>query len=229
MQQAHLIPGFILHRRSYSETSLILEVFTREYGRLGLMARGARRRSGRNPTPMEPFQVLLLSWRGRGELPTLGGCEPNGPPIRLTGNQLVSGLYLNELIVRLLQRGDAHPELFDNYAHTLARLAGPADTESLLRSFEVRLMEAVGYALELQEEVGTGQPVSAQRRYRYDPEAGPRPADGSDTIGGDTLIALARDEGLSQEQRREAKRLMRGLLNGLLDGRPLNSRKLWRR
>lgn len=178
---------------------------------------------------MEPFQPLLLSWRGRGELPTLTACEPDGPPTTLTGNRLVSGLYLNELIVRLLQRGDPHSQLWTTYARTLAGLGKCEDPEVLLRSFELRLMEAVGYALELHQEVGTGQPVRPDQRYRYDPEAGPRPADGHGTVSGATLLALGANADMTSEQRTEAKRLMRGLLNALLEGRPLVSRQLWRR
>ncbi|BCX81524.1 DNA repair protein RecO [Methylomarinovum caldicuralii] len=216
--------GFVLRRRPWRETSLWLEAFTREAGKVALIARGARRRK-RAPIALEPFQPLALRWRGRGEPATLTAAEAAGPPLRLDGTGLYCGFYLNELLSRLLARDDPHPALFDVYLETLKALAG-GEVERPLRRFELRLLGEIGYAPLLDHEVEYARPVVAAARYRYLPDQGPV-ADPAGWLQGRTLLALARDALDDGEVRRQAKRLLRLLLDHRLQGRPLQSRRLF--
>ncbi len=223
--------AFVLHRRPYRNTSLLLEAFSRKRGRVGLVARGARR--GRAPLAgvLQPFVPVLLSWRGQGELATLTDAEAAGPPLLPPGDGLISGFYLNELLVRLLHRGDAHSGLFDVYRQTLALLAGGEDEEAVLRRFERLLLQEIGYGLQLEHEADSGAPVDPETRYDYLPERGPLPLQGEPRgvpVHGATLLALARDACVDDRCRREAKRLMRAALAVHLGDRPLKSRELYR-
>ncbi len=118
-----LQPAYVLHHRPYRDSSLLLEIFTPDHGRVGLAARGARSPKSRLYGVLQPFQPLLISWVGRGELATLSGAEASGPPQRLQGKSVISGFYINELLLRLLHRHDPHAALFDGYARTLPLLA----------------------------------------------------------------------------------------------------------
>ncbi len=230
---ASLEEAFVLHARPYRDTSLLLEVFSREQGRVGLVARGARSGRKRLAEQLQPFAPLLLSWRGQGELATLTGAEPAGPALLPATGGLFSGFYLNEMLIRLLHRGDPHPRLFDVYRQTLALLGQGTDEEAVLRRFERLLLQEIGYGLQLEREAGSGAPVAPGRLYDYLPEQGPVPAGEGASRGvrvhGRTLLALARDGELDAEGRREAKRLMRAALAVHLGDRPLQSRELYRR
>ena len=165
--------AYVLHARPYRETSLLLECLTRDHGRLGVVARGVRgERAKLRRAQLEPFQPLALDLLLRGELAALAGAETVGMPLRLTGDQGLAGLYLNELVVRLTVRQDAQPALFDAYARTLARLAAGEPTGWTLRRFERDLLEATGYGLQLRHEADGGEPLQAQAHYRYDVEQG---------------------------------------------------------
>ena len=227
MAGSGLHTAYILHRTPYRETSLLVEAFTAESGRVGLVARGARRRRGAG-APLEPFIPLLLSWGGRGELGTLTSAEPRSGPQALPGRRVLSGFYLNELLLRLLQRHDPCPELFAAYEETLLRLC--TDDEAwTLRRFEIQLLEALGYGLNL---VGTidGEPVQSASRYCYHLERGPAPAsgDGGLLVHGETLLTLASEGEPSVRTLVEAKRLLRAALALYLGDRPLRSRELFR-
>ncbi|HHC71559.1 MAG TPA: DNA repair protein RecO [Thiotrichales bacterium] len=225
-----LHPVWVLHARPWRESSLLLELFSARHGRVGVVARGARGARGRGRL-LQPFRPLLASWGGRGELGTLGGVEEAGPAPRLEGHALVSGLYLNELLVRFLHRNDPHSRLFGLYGATLEALAGGEALEPLLRRFELRLLEEVGYGLELEHEAGDrAAPLRAGRRYDYRPEIGPVPLEGEPAgvaVEGGTLQALARGELEDPGVLREAKRLMRHLIRHHLGGRELRSRQLF--
>lgn len=219
--------GYVLHRRAYRETSLLVEAFTAGHGRVGLVARGGRR--GRWQALLQPFQPLLLSWSGRGELRSLAGAEADGVPPILAGRLLFSGFYLNELLLRLLQREDPHPELFARYGETLARL--PGDEAWALRLFECDLLREVGYGLALEQDAG-GEPLEPEALYDYRIEEGPvrqTVAPGRFTIHGETLLALAGCAPMEARARQESKRLLRGVLALYLGDRPLESRALYRR
>lgn len=230
-------PGYVLHSRPWRETSLIVETFTPEHGRVGLVARGVRRARSRFRGLLLPFHLLLLSWSGRGELPTLTGADTEGPIRTLRGRALFSGFYLNELLLKLLPRNDAHPELFDDYRYTLAALDGNGALDAALRTFEKRLLDALGYGPTLDRAADTGTPVSPDRHYRYVPQRGPvedagdAGAEEGPMVSGRTLLALAGgrlgegDEG----ERTEARRLMRAILAPHLGPRPLGSRQLFMR
>jgi DNA repair protein RecO (recombination protein O) len=225
-------PAFVLHTRDYRETSLIVEVFTRHYGRLGLIAKGAKRPKSGQRGVLRPFQPLLVSWMGKGELATLTGTEAAGASLGLTGQSMFCGFYVNELLMRLLHRHDAHENLFDVYGSTLRELKDDPGGERTLRLFEKHLLRELGYALILDREAGSSRPISPDCIYRYDPERGPVPAgEGRDgvQVRGATLLAL--DEGTlaDPDDLRELKHLMRSVLAVHLGGKPLHSRRLFHR
>lgn len=229
-----LTPALVLHSRSYRETSLLLEVFSREAGRIGAVARGARRPGARLRGVLRPFQALLVSWSGRGELATVTGAEPQGAPFLVSGEKLASGFYLNELLLRLLARWDPHPPLFDVYVDTLARLRDTAENaEAVLRTFERALLRELGYGLTLEREAGDGPPVRPERLYYYRLEVGPEreSAGASDAVPvhGETLLALAAGRLEDKRSLKEAKRLTRAALSRYLGGRPLASRRIWKK
>jgi DNA repair protein RecO (recombination protein O) len=228
-----LHPGVVLHRRPYRETSLLLEVFTAEHGRLGAVARGGRSPRASQAALLQPFRPLLLSWTGRHELLTLTAVEPSGRPYPLHGRALLSGLYLNELVLRLVQRADAHPPLYDAYLKALQSLADSGLEEPVLRLFEKHLLQALGYALVLEAEAGSGRPLREDERYRYQPDAGPVPeavaAGAGVPVSGRALLALAREDLSADTDLRELKALMRTVLGQYLGERPLLTRQLFRR
>ncbi|ABI56698.1 DNA repair protein RecO [Alkalilimnicola ehrlichii MLHE-1] len=221
-------PAWVLHRRPWSESSLIVELFSRDFGRIGAVARGGRN-SRRWRGLLEPFSPVLASWQGRGELRSLVAAEPDGARPALAGAALASGFYLNELLLRLLRRDDPHPELHPLYGDTLNRLPD----EAALRGFECRLLEALGYGLLLLEDMG-GEPVHGEAHYRYHLEHGPErlaavPEAGEGLlVRGRTLLALAGREALAGPSLPEARRLMRAALSLYLGDRPLQSRALYR-
>jgi DNA repair protein RecO (recombination protein O) len=189
-------PAYVLHSRPYRETSLLLECLTRDHGRLGVIARGVRRERARvQRAQLEPFQRLSLDLMQRGELATLQSAEGVGAPLRLLGDAGLAGLYLNELSVRLTGRQDPLPELFDAYARTLPRLAGGEPLAWSLRRFERDLLEVVGYALQLEFEAESGEPLEPSRLYRYVVEQGASPCrpGTAHALRGSDLLALAAD------------------------------------
>lgn len=231
----HLQRSFVLHRRDFGNTSLILEVFSAGYGRLVVLAKGAKRaRRGRvaGGAMLQPFRPLWLSWSGRGEVKTLVRSEPAGSAVDLSGTALFCGLYLNELLVRLLGRGDPQEALFAFYHLALTSLAQGEDRQSVLRQFELRLLHEIGYSVALDQEAESGHPVLPEARYVYEPELGLRPAGLGDerrAVSGETLLLLSAGEPLTGLQASEAKALTRGLLAPYLGERPLKSRELFRR
>lgn len=232
MTRVELQPSFVLHQRPYRETSLLVEAFGRDTGRVGILAKGARRAKSGQRGMLQPFRPLLLSWSGRGELALLTGAEPHGYASSLGGNALFSALYMNELLMRLMHRHDPHPELFESYAIALASLAEGESTEAVLRIFEKRLLEAVGYGLILDREVDTGEPVNSDGDYRYEADRGPIRAGALRGAGvrvsGATLLALERECLSHARALDEAKRLMRVVLGRHLGDKPLASRRLFR-
>ena len=229
-------PAFVLHTRRYRETSLLLEIITQGYGRVGLVAKGARRAKSRLRGTLQPFQRLLVSWGERGELGTLIGAELVKGHVMPVGERLLSGLYINELLFRLCARGDPHPELFAAYARTLTALLAKGDIEPALRLFEKGVLEAIGYGLLLERTGDNDEPITAGETYVYYPENGPVHYPGHrdpssmeyPVVGGDTLLALAQESPMTELQLLEAKRLMRRILAQYLGNRPVASRELLR-
>lgn len=226
--------AYVLHAQAYRETSLILDVFSREHGRVGLVARGARRPHSQLRGLLLAFQPLELSWFGAGEVRTLAKAEWQGGQPLLAGKSLLVGYYLNELLLRLLPRDDAHPLLFDAYAEAVRCLAlnptaatEPAD----LRRFEQSLLRELGYGVPLDHEVESGEEVVEEGLYAYLVERGPvRIADtsaASPVFTGRALLAMAQDDYTDLETLQQAKILMRLLLGHYLGGQALHSRRVF--
>ena len=232
LERIDLEPALVLHARPWRETSLLVEAFSRGHGRIGLIARGVRRPKSRVRGLLQPFIPLLLSWRGRGELPTLTGAEADGGVLPLAGSAAKIGFYVNELLLRFLHRHDPEPTLFDHYRAALDAIARAEDPEPVLRIFEKRLLQAVGYALELEREAGSGMAIEPEGRYRYTTDSGPERWSGGASRGvrvsGATLLALAREQLAGRRALDEAKQLMRAIIDEHCGGRALASRSLWR-
>ena len=226
-ERVSLSPAFLLHQHAWRETSRVLEVWSREYGRIGIVARGVRRPRSPFRGLLQPFMPLNLSWSHSGELGNLTGAEAATPAPALQGRPLMAAFYLNELLLRLLPRQDPHPDLYDAYAGTLAALTRDNRPAPPLRVFEKRLLTALGYGLSLDRQVGTQQPVRADAEYRYDLDAGPVPAargqSGGLLISGRALLALHGEELDDAEDLRAVRRLLRAALERHLDGRPLKT------
>ncbi len=228
-----LQPAWVLHARPYRDTSLLLEIFTAEHGRESLVARGARsqrrRRGGNQAALLQPFVPLLVSWVGRGELHTLTACEAAAAGPQLRGERLFSGLYLNELLLRLLHRHDPHPRLFASYAGTLGRLAEAPALDAVLRRFELDLLDELGYGFALDSDGLSGEALQAQHCYRFDTEHGlvrTAASQAGALPGGDLLQIAAGD--FSGDARSTARRLLRAALASHLGPEPLRSRALFR-
>lgn len=210
----------------------MLEAFTATHGRVGLVARGIRRRRSRQCSDLQLFRPLLLSWSARGELGTLTAVEADGPVCGLVGRALFSAFYLNELLVRLLARQDPHPVLYKRYRSALRALTEGMDIEPVLRMFEKTLLEETGYGLLLDYEAEHGDRVQPDCYYDYHLESGPVAVDGPDARGfifpGGSLLAIARGQLNEPQVRLDAKRLMRSALNLYLGERPLKSRELFK-
>jgi len=226
-------PGFILHTYPFKETSVVAEVFTRSHGRMALIARGARRPASALRGLMQPFTPLLVSWFGKSELKTLHAAEWQGGLMAPQGRALMCGFYLNELLLRLLARGDAHELLYDRYVDTLDQLAGEAcstDYERILRRFEKNLLSEIGYGATFDVDAESGTPIEPSVRYVFQPERGALRARGQPgcPVSGQTLIDLAAGRFERPATLVEAKSLMRALINHTLGTKPLYTRQLLR-
>jgi DNA repair protein RecO (recombination protein O) len=222
-----LAPAYLLHQYAYRDTSRILEVFTREHGRLTLFARGANGAKSSLKGLLRPFQRLLVSWVGKTEACQLAGAEIDGALTNLAKERLMSGFYLNELLLKLTERCDPHPEIFDAYRRCIEALAGGAAEEVALRCFEKRLLDNLGYGLELSR-TADGEPVSRDGYYRFAAERGPQPcvADAPGAIYGRSLADLDAESFDDARSLRDAKRVLRSALDACLDGRVLKSREV---
>ncbi|TAM33658.1 MAG: DNA repair protein RecO [Rhodanobacter sp.] len=221
-------PAYVLHARPYRETSLLLECLTRDHGRLGVVARGVRSERGRLlRSQLEPFQPLALDLLMRGELATLRAADTLANGLRLQGDAAMAGLYLNELVVRLTERQDPSPTLFDAYARTLTRLGSDDPLAWTLRRFERDLLDALGYALQLEFEADSGEPVAAEGLYRYDVEQGPVRLQGTNVraVRGADLLGLAQDRAPDTAGLAVLRDMMRDVIRFHLGGGELRA---WR-
>jgi len=221
-------PAYVLHSRPYRETSLLLECLTRDHGRLGVVARGVRSQRGRlQRSQLEPFQPLALDLQLRGELATLRNAESTAAPFRLPGDAGLAGLYVNELVVRLTERQDPHPELYDTYAQTLARMAACDSLAWQLRRFERDLLAALGYALQLEADADTGEPLQPEVLYAYRPEHGAVRCSPNEphAMRGDVLLALLEDRVPDTQGLHALRGTMRELIRFHLGGVELRA---WR-
>jgi DNA repair protein RecO (recombination protein O) len=224
-------PGLVLHTYPYKETSLIVEAFTRSFGRVALLARGARRPRSAMRGLLLSFYPLRLSWSASAQLGTLRSAEWAGGHEALSGRGLMCGFYVNELVLRLLPRDDPHEALFDFYLESLHRLAGGAEQAAVLRGFEKRLLGELGYA-PLLERDAANSPIEPEALYVYEPERGPKRVNGGAngsrsgalTVHGQTLLDVAHDAYERVETRDEARSLMRALIGERLHGQVLHTR-----
>lgn len=228
-------PAYILHQRPYRDTSQILEIFSRDHGRLSVMSRGSRAARSRLRGILQPFRPLVLSWSGRGEMPSLSKAEPTPTALPLLQQKpLTCALYINELIMYLTHRHDVHIELFAEYHQALGALSACDNLEVELRRFEIRLLQTLGFALNLQYDADHDKPLQPDADYLYYLEHGPvllmeaPPQTAIPVVKGRSLLAMASGELNDEDILRDAKRVMRFVLSHHLGGRSLRSRELFR-
>jgi len=231
-ESVELEPAYLLHQRPYRNTSQLIDCLTPDFGLVALVAQGSRRPKGGQRALLQPFLPLNVSWLRRGEMGRLTHVELRPPVSELIGEKLLAGFYLNELLLRLLPRGDANAPVFSCYSQALADLAGEGHTATALRLFELRLLQTLGYGLNLCEDVETGEPIRAESLYHFEPERGARVASGqaagSDCYWGRELISLHNEELADTESLRAAKRLLFQVLRVYLGERPLKTRLVMR-
>jgi DNA repair protein RecO (recombination protein O) len=223
-------PAYLLHLRPYRETSALVELLTERHGCLAAVARGVR--GGRRQRIPVPFVRLRVGLAGRAALLTLTTLE-NDRVRMLEGRALFSGLYLNELVLRLVRHDDVHPGLFGGYETALAALEAGTDVEAALRRFEKLLLRECGYEVAFDVDAETGEGLDPERVYRYVPDHGFAPceetADERRTFHGATLLAVGADDYRDASVRRVAKRILRRALAPHLGDHPLESRALFGR
>ncbi|HEV8519447.1 MAG TPA: DNA repair protein RecO [Burkholderiales bacterium] len=247
-------PAFVLHSYPFRETSLVIEVFTQDFGRVALVARGARRPRSALRGVLLAFQPLLLSWAGKSELRTLHKAEWRGGLPQLKGTALLCGFYLNELMLKLLPRDDPHEQLYQTYHRTLHALCNGSAHAVTLRRFEQQMLKELGYALPLERDVASGEAIQADAAYQFVIGRGPvRSACGTGSIrgterilgestpgywsagvavenqlelAGQTLLDMARDDYANPLTMQQSKALMRMLINHYLGSQVLNTRQL---
>ncbi|HGJ5868893.1 DNA repair protein RecO [Arsenophonus nasoniae] len=222
--------AFVLHTRPYSETSLLLDFFTENEGLIRLLAKGARSRRSNLKGCLQPFTPLLIRWGGKGEMKTLRSAEPISLALPFTGTVLYSGLYVNELLARVLAQNIPYQSLFFEYLTCLQILAGSESTpEHALRRFELSLLSHLGYGVDFLHCSGSGEPVINGMTYRYREEKGFIASLVIDHLSftGKQLKAFACREFPDVDTLKAAKRFTRIALKPYLGGTPLKSRELF--
>lgn len=226
MQRIDLTPVYVLHTRPFRNASLIAELFSETYGRISVVARSARGQKSRYQGQLQLFTPILASWFGHHELKTLAHIELQEMPHQLQHSALFSGFYLNELLVRALHKEDAHSALFAHYRQSLQRLENHHPIESILRLFEKKLLEELGFGLPLHYEAQKHVPLSADAFYDFIPSQGFCVAS-QGLFSGRDLLAIASENFKEISTLQTAKRLMRVALRPILGEKPLNSRELF--
>ncbi len=228
-------PAYILHHRAYRDTSQILEIVTPDYGRLSLMSRGSKSATSKIKGILQPFQPLMLGWTGRGEMPTLTQVEPQITKANmLSGKGLPSAFYINELLMRLMHKNDVQSRVYYLYESILQLLAGQHEVEPVLRMFEKKLLEALGFGLNLSLDARNNQIILAEGEYAYYLELGPvsmfSVIDEAYLLklSGKSLLDLEHNKLNNAQSLKDAKCLMRMILNHYLEGKPIKSRELFR-
>jgi len=223
-------PVYVLHTYPFKETSLVVELFSKQHGRVAAIAKGARRPRSAMRGQLQAFQMLSATWSGKNELKNLHGLEWADSLVLLQGEALMCGFYLNELLLRLLPREDAHEALFDYYQATLKTLAQGQDLATYLRRFELKLLQEMGYAVPLLEDENGGT-IFAERTYRYEAEYGASAISATKNgvqLSGRTLLDMANDDYSNVQTQQQGKQLMRYLLAYYLGDKPLHTRQLLR-
>ena len=230
MQRINNELAYVLHTRAFRETSLIVDLLRQNHGRVSVVARSARGPRSRYRGLLQPFMPLMVSWVAKSELGTLRQAETQGMPLYLQGKALWSGLYLNEILMRLLLRNESIPELFLLYARTLQNLVKMTDCAPALRYFEKHLLQILGYEIILDKEAISHEPVVTEAFYLYKPQqglqkVGQEQARNAAVFKGASLLALHEDNLYNQQYLRDAKRLLRYALQTLLGDKTLYSRE----
>ena len=229
-ERVQLERGFVLHQRAYLNTSQLVECLTERHGVIGLVAQGSRRRSSGRRAVLQPFWPLRLSWVRRTDLGRLTGVEAAGPALDLSGDNLFAGFYVNELVMRLMARGDANEAAYSCYSRCLAELASASAAARTVRLFELRLLRALGYGIDLEHDVDTGKPIQPDGRYRFWPEHGfshcGETGAAAESYSGNELISLREERLEDARSLRAAKRLLAQSLNIYLGDRPLRTRAI---
>lgn len=221
-----LQPAFVLHARAYRDTSLLIDLFTLNHGIINIIAKGARTPKNKLRGLLLPFVPLLVSWSGKTELYSLGKVEPQNINYNLSGNRLISGFYLNELLIRLLHRHDPHPNIFRSYQKTLEALHKSQNIQIALRLFEKQLLNEIGYGLTLTKDIDN-QKIIKEETYYYLHEQGfiKSSNQNQQLITGNSLLALHNGQFIDAVMLREIKNLLRAIITKLLD-RPLKTPEL---
>ena len=228
-QRVQQQPAYILHHRPFRDTSQLLDVISRDHGKLALVARGSRGARSRLRGLLRPFLPLRLSWVISSDLGTLTGAEIDDAPLTLSGDALLSGYYVNELLLNFLHRHDPQPEIFAAYRLAVTGLCRDVDPAPKLRGFEIELLRLLGYALNLEFEGSTHESLDADKFYEYRVEQGPvRVArqHGTMVFAGSTLQAIHQQHFDDPTIQRAAGRLLRKVISYHLDGKELKSRKV---
>lgn len=223
-----LQPALVLHSRNYKDTSLLVELFTLDHGRLSVLARGVRSARSKTYGLCKPFLPLLVSYNSKNDLPILQKIESSSLSYDLVGNALLSSFYLNELLMRLLNRHQAYPDIYNIYQQTLNNLASHSHLETTLRLFEKYLLKALGFGLQLDITIND-DPVLPGQEYKFEFGAGLILAKSSSeyNFSGSNLLALHNDNLTTMQEFKDAKRLLRAALANLLGNKPLKSRELF--
>ena len=222
-------PAWLLHHRPFRDSSQILDILSLDQGRLAVVAKGSRGAKSKLRGILRPFLPLQLSWFIRSDLGTLTGAEMNGAPLSLSGDALLSGYYVNELILKLLHRHDPQPEIFAAYSRTIEHLAGGKEVAAYLRQFEIELLRILGYALNLDHDTETTEPLRPQQQYEYRVEQGLVPVsdrDGPMVFRGAEIDAIRNQQFADPAVLKNAGSLLRNVIAYHLDGKELKSRKV---
>ena len=219
----YLQPAFILQQRKFRETSFIIDALTRDFGRVSILAKGVRKAKSKTAGLLQPFIPLSLSYFGKTEFKTLSTVEITKSFDQLQGLSLYCGFYVNELITCFLHKYDPHPEVFELYETCLSRLLTPSNLEATLRIFELNLMDAVGYGLQLDYDSHNNKAVHPLSKYHYNSDQGPIESSNG-LYSGKTLLALKSRKLCDSQVLYEAKILMRTVITVYLHGKPLKSR-----
>ncbi len=226
-----LQPAFVLHARPFKDTSLLVDFLTRDYGRLSAIVRGARSQQSRYRGHLRSFVPILISWSGKSELVSLNQLEPNGSPILLEGNSLLAGMYLNELIVRLLHQHDAHPDIFDDYYKGISALHQNEEIEPTLRRFEKNLLVALGFGFSWAHAADTSNPIATSQWYAFEPDLGfcenLQKFNQRTVFSGAHLLAIAQNNYDNHDVLRTAKQIMRIAMQVRLGNKVIKSRELF--
>lgn len=228
-RRVQLQPGYVLHHRPFRDSSQILDILTRDHGKVAVVARGSRGSKSRLAGVLRPFLPLRVSWVARSDLGTLTGAEAAGAPSGLRGDALLSAYYVNELMLHFLHRHDPQPEIYDLYEQSIRAMCGSPDIAAKLRQFELEFLGLLGYALNLDRVAGTHDDIEPDRHYNYRVEDGPVSVERSEgplIFSGATLLAIAAGRFDDAEILRAANRLLRAVIGHHLGGKELQSRKV---